>query len=127
MKVISPKCSKDQRSRVVEAYCRILGLAPTFRVAGNDYANFLADTLNWLWRTAADVDKPASVKAGLYIFQLALPILLRESAYVSHRLYPGLRIRIRSDPLIFGLSDPLLFSSDPDPTCENGYLKLFPS
>ena len=32
----------------------------------------------------------------------------------------------RSDPLIFG---PLLFSSDPDPDppCNNGYMKLFSS
>ena len=30
----------------------------------------------------------------------------------------------RSDPLIFG---PLLFSSDPDPPCNNGYMKLFSS
>ena len=31
------------------------------------------------------------------------------------------------DPFIFGLPDPdpLLFSSDPDPTCNNGYIKLF--
>ena len=40
---------------------------------------------------------------------------------------PGMRIRIRSDPLILGLSDPdpLLFSTDP--TCNNGYIKLFSS
>ena len=44
-----------------------------------------------------------------------------------------MRIRIRSDPLIFGLPDPdpLLFSTDPDPdpdpdpTCNNGYIRLF--
>ena len=29
------------------------------------------------------------------------------------------------DSLIFGL--PLLFSPDPDPTCNNGYIKLFSS
>ena len=38
-----------------------------------------------------------------------------------------IRIRIQSDPLIFGLPDPdpLLFSTDPDPdpTCNNGYRK----
>ena len=33
---------------------------------------------------------------------------------------PGMRIRIRSDPLIFGLPDP-------DPTCNNGYIRLFSS
>ena len=39
----------------------------------------------------------------------------------------GMRIRIwiRSDPFIFGLPDPLLFP--PDPTFNNGYIKLFPS
>ena len=34
-------------------------------------------------------------------------------------------MRIRMDPLIFGLLDPLRFPSDPDPTCKNGYIKLF--
>ena len=40
-----------------------------------------------------------------------------------------LGMRIRSDPLIFGQPDPLLFSldRDPDPTFNNGYIKLFPS
>ena len=36
-------------------------------------------------------------------------------------------MRIRSDPLIFGLPDPLLFLSDPDPTCNNVYIKLISS
>ena len=31
------------------------------------------------------------------------------------------------DPLILGLPDPLFFSSDPDPACNNGYIKLFSS
>ena len=37
----------------------------------------------------------------------------------------GMRIRIRSDPLIFGLPDPdsLLFSLDP--TCNNGFINYF--
>ena len=39
----------------------------------------------------------------------------------------GMRIRIRSDPLIFGPPDPVLFSLDPDPTCNNGFIKLFSS
>ena len=43
--------------------------------------------------------------------------------------YPGMRIRIRirSDPVIFGQPDPVLFSTDPDPdpTCNNGVIKLF--
>ena len=31
------------------------------------------------------------------------------------------------DPVIFGPSDPVLFSTDPDPdpTCNNGFIKLF--
>ena len=30
-----------------------------------------------------------------------------------------------TDPGIFGLPDPVLFSTDPDPTCNNGFIKLF--
>ena len=47
------------------------------------------------------------------------------------QLIAGMRIRIRSDPLIFGPPDPnldpLLFSTDPDPepTCNNGFITLF--
>ena len=45
----------------------------------------------------------------------------------------GMRIRIRSDPVIFGPPDPdpVLFSTDPDPdpdpdpTCNNEFIKLF--
>ena len=29
------------------------------------------------------------------------------------------------DPVIFGPPDPVLFSTDPDPTCNNGVIKLF--
>ena len=39
----------------------------------------------------------------------------------------GMRIRIRSDPVIFGPLDPVLFSADPDPTCNNGFIELFSS
>ena len=43
----------------------------------------------------------------------------------------GMRIQIRSDPLIIGPPepDPVLFSLDPDPgpTCNNGFIKLFSS
>ena len=45
----------------------------------------------------------------------------------------GMRIQIRSDPLIIGPPepDPVLFSLDPDPdldpTCNNGFTKLFSS
>ena len=46
-------------------------------------------------------------------------------------IFSGIRIRIRSDPLICGLPDPdpVLFSldPDPDPTCNNGFIKLFSS
>ena len=44
---------------------------------------------------------------------------------VNHVLRP--RMRIRSDPLIFSPPDPVLFSldPDPDPTCNNGYIKSF--
>ena len=35
-----------------------------------------------------------------------------------------IRILIRSEPLIFGMPDPGLFSSDPDPTCINRYIKI---
>ena len=36
-----------------------------------------------------------------------------------------MKIRIRSDPLIFVPPDPVLFSMDADPTCNNGFIKLF--
>ena len=38
-----------------------------------------------------------------------------------------MRIRIRSDPAIFGPPDPVIFSTDPDPdpTYNNGFIKLF--
>ena len=29
------------------------------------------------------------------------------------------------DPVIFGPRDPVLFSTDPDPTYNNGFIKLF--
>ena len=29
------------------------------------------------------------------------------------------------DPVIFAPPDPVLFSTDPDPTCNNGFIKLF--
>ena len=34
-----------------------------------------------------------------------------------------MRIRIRSDPLIFDPPNPALFSLDQDPTCNNGFIK----
>ena len=39
----------------------------------------------------------------------------------------GMRIRIRRDPVIFGPPDPnpVIFSTDPDPTCNNGLYNYF--
>ena len=39
----------------------------------------------------------------------------------------GMRIRIRSDSLIFGPPDPVFFSTDPEPAFNNGFIKLFSS
>ena len=51
--------------------------------------------------------------------------------YIRQWFNTGMWIRIRSDPLIFGLPDPdpVLFSPDPDPDpiCNNGFIKLFSS
>ena len=33
---------------------------------GTEYSNFLSDTLTWLWRTAAAVDKPTAVQAAAF-------------------------------------------------------------
>lgn len=52
IKVLAPKLTRDTRPEVLVRYCRLLGLAPTFRVAGPEYAAFLTDSLTWLWRTA---------------------------------------------------------------------------
>ena len=49
---------------------------------------------------------------------------------VSFFLWSYSMMRIRSDPLIFGPPDPVLFSTDPDPygsLCNNGFIKLFSS
>ena len=50
------------------------------------------------------------------------------SKYIVNHVTPSSRDE-DLDTLIFGLSDPdpLLFSSDPDPTCNNGYIKLLSS
>jgi hypothetical protein len=45
-------------------YCRLLGLAPTFRVSGPEYAAFLTDSLTWLWRTAGDTFSAAAGGGG---------------------------------------------------------------
>ena len=61
---------------------------------------------------------------------LAVPGLSAAKRYLRNRFksfLAGMRIRIRSDPVIFGPPDPdpVLFSTDPDPTCNNGFIKLF--
>ena len=66
------------------------------------------------------------VDSGLYFVQ-------DENSSINPLLQAGMRIRIRirSDPVIFGPPDPdpVLFSTDPDPdpdpTCNNGFIKLF--
>ena len=54
-----------------------------------------------------------------------------EGGWTDRWFLAGMRIRIRSDPVIFGPPDPdpVLFSMDPDPdpTCNNGFIKLFSS
>ena len=47
------------------------------------------------------------------------------SKWYGSATLPGMRIR--SDPLIFGLPDLRLFSSDLDPSCNHGYMKFFSS
>ena len=64
--------------------------------------------------------------------------------FLARMIVTGMRIRIRrSDPVIYALSDLVLFSldpglipgldldlkpdPDPDPTCNNGFIKLFSS
>ena len=59
----------------------------------------------------------------LDIWQLEYPA--RPLPLIFHCLKSGMGIRIRSDPLIFGLPDPRLFPSDPHPTCNNEYVKSF--
>ena len=48
---------------------------------------------------------------------------------INRQIFAGMRIRIRirSDSVIFGPPDPdpVLFSTDPDPTCNKGFIKLF--
>ena len=51
----------------------------------------------------------------------------KKRVHHCYLFFSGMRIQIRSDPLIFGPPDPVLFSLDPvpDPTCNNGFIKLF--
>ena len=46
--------------------------------------------------------------------------------YVANLLYINGRDE-DPDSSIFSYTDPLLFSSDPDPNCNNGYITLFSS
>ena len=58
---------------------------------------------------------------------LAIPSQIFVVIRVEGPSISGMRIRIRSDPVIFGPPDPVLFSLDPDPICNNGFIKLFSS
>ena len=64
-----------------------------------------------------------------FVFCFLLFLYISRSIHIYAEKKPGMRIRIRSDPLIFGPPDPVLFSADPDPdpTCNNGFIKLFSS
>jgi len=64
VKVLAPKCGKDKRPMVSVQYIKLLGLAPTFRLSGSEYINFLSDTINWLWKTAITVEDKAVVQAA---------------------------------------------------------------
>ena len=45
--VLAPKVARDSRPAVVTAYISLLGLAPTFALAGSDYQAFLCETAGW--------------------------------------------------------------------------------
>ena len=47
IKVLAPKCSRDRRPLVLEAYIKLLGLAPSFKLTGSEYHSFLIDNVNW--------------------------------------------------------------------------------
>jgi len=64
VKVLAPKCGKDKRPMVMVQYIKLLGLAPTFRLSGPEYINFLSDTINWLWKTATTVEDKTVVQAA---------------------------------------------------------------
>ena len=38
--VLAPKCSKDERPKVLEAYIKLLSLPPTFKVTGLFLSDF---------------------------------------------------------------------------------------
>ena len=67
--------------------CKLLGLALTFRLSGQEFINFLSDTINWLWKTVTAVeDKTVEQAAYEAIAQfpleatklLMLPAVARE-------------------------------------------------
>ena len=68
--------------------------------------------------------KKRALLLGYTVITIYIPLNFNGT---TRLLQPGMRIRIRirSDPLIFGQPDPVLFSTDPDPTCYNGSIKLF--
>ena len=43
---MAPKCSKDERPKVVEAYIKLLSLPPTFKVSGNALQNICTYNTN---------------------------------------------------------------------------------
>ena len=47
IKVLAPKCSRDKRPSVLKGYIKLLGLAPSFKLTGNEYQSFLLDNVNW--------------------------------------------------------------------------------
>ena len=73
-------------------YCRLLGLAPTFRVAGPDYANFLADSLTWLWRTATVAEQPPVTAAAAYAAIAAFPLEATKLKMLPAAARAGLRL-----------------------------------
>ena len=47
VKVLAPKCSRDPRPMVLIGYIKLLGLAPTFKLSGSEYQNFLMENVKW--------------------------------------------------------------------------------
>jgi len=64
VKVLAPKCGKDRRPMVSVQYIKLLGLAPTFRLSGAEYLNFLSDTINWLWKVAITAEDKTVMQAS---------------------------------------------------------------
>ena len=96
------------------AYINILWLSIWIRIFQKRIMN-----QNWIQEHLSVIKEHKEPRGTIYI-PFFMTILY---------FYTRMRIRIRSDPLIFGPPDldpdPVLFSSDPDPTCNNGFMKLF--